>query len=300
MKLSDFLDKTGCDSTLVSDGEFDTLEQCTRIRRKCALTFLENPKYASFLEHPAISCLLCTPDFVKQVPAHIQGIIVTKTPKLAFFKIHNYLADQRKKLPTVIDPSASISPQAYVSPYNVHIGKNVEIHPFAVINENTTIQDNVRICSGTIIGEQGFSAVQDPSGGAFLVHDGGYVLIEEGVEICSGCHIACGMLENDVTTIGAYTKFDALIHIAHGVTIGKNGLLTAGVIIGGNCVIGDYFWAGLNATISNRITIGNHVRVSLGAVVTKDVPDGAIVTGNFAIPHQLFLRNLKASLVENT
>ncbi len=61
-------------------------------------------------------------------------------------------------------------------------------------------------------------------------------------------------------------------------------------------MIGEHFWAGLNATISNRITIGDHARVSLGAVVTKDIPSNTTVSGNFAIEHQRFLHNLKASL----
>ncbi len=201
MKLSDLLSYTGYNCTLISDGNFDALEQCTRIRCKNALTFLENPKFASALEHPDISCIICTPQLTNQIPAHIQGILVTETPKLAFFKIHNYLVDKQEKVPTVIDPSAKISLQAYVAPYNVVIGKNVEIEPFAVINENSTILDQVRICSGTVIGGQGFSTVHDVPDGMFLVHDGGRTLIEEDVEICSNCHIACGMLQNDTTVL---------------------------------------------------------------------------------------------------
>jgi UDP-3-O-[3-hydroxymyristoyl] glucosamine N-acyltransferase len=31
----------------------------------------------------------------------------------------------------------------------------------------------------------------------------------------------------------------------------------------------------------------------MGAVVTKDVQDNEVVTGNFAIPHEQFISNLK-------
>lgn len=51
--------------------------------------------------------------------------------------------------------------------------------------------------------------------------------------------------------------------------------------------------------VSIRITIDDCAWVSLGPVVTKNVPAGEIVTGNFAILHQKFMRNLKASLTEN-
>ncbi|MGN1151821.1 MAG: hypothetical protein ACI4SN_06650 [Lachnospiraceae bacterium] len=57
--------------------------------------------------------------------------------------------------------------------------------------------------------------------------------------------------------------------------------------------VGADSWVGVNATISNRIQVGNHARVSLGSVVTKDVKDGQTVTGNFAIDHTDFINNLK-------
>ena len=159
------------------------------------------------------------------------------------------------------------------------------------------ISDNVRICSGTIVGGQSYTAVNSADGGTFLALDAGSVKIESGVEMCGGCHIACGTLENDCTTIGAFTKLDAMVHVGHGTVIGAHTLIPAGAMISGNCEIGDYVWIGVNATVSNRIIIGDNSRISLGSVVTKNVPDGVTVTGNFAIPHATFLRNLKTSLM---
>jgi len=43
--------------------------------------------------------------------------------------------------------------------------------------------------------------------------------------------------------------------------------------IGYNCYIG------AGATILGPITIGNNVTIAAGAVVTKDVPDNAVVAG---------------------
>lgn len=294
MRLSDIIDKIdGC--SLISDGEFKILEQCTRIRGPHTLTYLENLNYSKYIENENISCLICFPGMQQFFP-NISGLVAADRPKTVFYKIHNYLARNDNKWPTIIDPSVRISPQAWIAPHNVTIGKNVEIQPFVVINENTTIQDNVRICNGTVIGGQSFTSVPDNGDKAFLVQDRGSVLIEEGVEICSACHIACGTLKNDTTTIGAYSKLDAMVHIGHGTVIGRQVLIPAGAMISGNCIVGDHVWIGVNATISNRIVIGNHARVSLGAVVTKDVPEGVTVSGNFAIEHHRFLQNLKQSI----
>ena len=45
-------------------------------------------------------------------------------------------------------------------------------------------------------------------------------------------------------------------------------------------VIGDDVWIGANAVILPDVTIGRHVVVAAGAVVTKDIPDNAIAVGN--------------------
>jgi acetyltransferase-like isoleucine patch superfamily enzyme len=44
-------------------------------------------------------------------------------------------------------------------------------------------------------------------------------------------------------------------------------------------VISDDVWIGANAVILPGVTIGRHVVVAAGAVVTKDVPDNTIVGG---------------------
>ena len=44
-------------------------------------------------------------------------------------------------------------------------------------------------------------------------------------------------------------------------------------------VIGDDVWIGANAVILPGVTIGRHVVVAAGAVVTKDIPDYSLVAG---------------------
>jgi maltose O-acetyltransferase len=44
--------------------------------------------------------------------------------------------------------------------------------------------------------------------------------------------------------------------------------------------IGDDVWIGMRAMIMPGVTIGSHAIVAAGSIVTKDVPDWAIVGGN--------------------
>lgn len=44
--------------------------------------------------------------------------------------------------------------------------------------------------------------------------------------------------------------------------------------------VGDDSWIGANAVITSGVTIGKHVVVAAGSVVTKNVPDFTIVAGN--------------------
>ena len=53
-----------------------------------------------------------------------------------------------------------------------------------------------------------------------------------------------------------------------------------GAVIGGNSQISDYVTIGLNATVLPKIKIEEGAFIGAGAVVTKNIPDYAIITGN--------------------
>lgn len=299
MRLSTMLKEISVPCLLVRDGEFQVMEQCTRIRGTDALTYLDREKFLPALGDLNISCVICKPEFAGKIPEHIKGIIFSDEPKLIFFLLHNAVAAFVEKVPTKIDSSARISPLAYIAPYNVIIGPRVVIDPFVMVGESTEIQEDVRIHEGCTIGSQGFTSVRNGDA-MFLARDLGKVRIDQGVEICAHCDVARGTLLLDTTVLGAYTKLDAKVHIGHGSVLGKRVLVPSGAHIAGNCVIGDDVWIGVNATVSNRIEIGSHARVSLGSVVTKNVSAGQTVTGNFAIDHGRFMQNLKASIASPT
>ena len=44
------------------------------------------------------------------------------------------------------------------------------------------------------------------------------------------------------------------------------------------------------------MSIGTNARANMGAVVTKNVADNESVTGNFAIEHGNFIKNMKENI----
>ena len=288
---------------LVSDGEFRCLAFATETEQTAFLTFLEREKFLPALENPNISCVLTTAELAEWIPAHIQGVFVCERPKASLFEIHNHLADREeyvgKPFPTKIGKNCQISPLAAIGKENVIIGDHVTIDPFVVIQGRVVIGDYVTIRAGTVIGAKGFSFSKDADRNPTPVIDAALVEIQDHVDIFNLVHVAAGVFPWERTVIGAYTKIAEQSHIGHGAHIGSRCMI-ANAKCCGNSRIGDNVWVGPGAVVSNRVRIGSGARVSIGAIATKDVSAGETVTGNFAIPHRTFMRNLKASLAEST
>jgi serine O-acetyltransferase len=96
-------------------------------------------------------------------------------------------------------------------------------------------------------------------------------------------------------TIDQRARIGAGFYVMH-----RSGIFIGPVVIGDNCVlhhnvtigqriaggdhgvprIGHDVWIGPGATISGDITIGDGVTISAGSVVSRSIPDGALVAGN--------------------
>lgn len=68
--------------------------------------------------------------------------------------------------------------------------------------------------------------------------------------------------------------------IGHEGRIGNSVFFGPGVSVAGCVEIGDGAFIGTNATVLPRLKIGQWATVGAGAVVTRDVPDYAVVVGN--------------------
>ena len=277
------------------DGEFNWLGLTAEgYEGKKVLTFLNDEKYYKEIENnESITCIITTDEVAKKIEKNKYGIIISKNAKKDFFDLHNKLVKENfyfTKRDNQISKKTNISEKANIGNYNIIIEDNVTIEADVTIYENVTIKKGSIIKSGTILGADGFQYVKDKED-SIKVEPAGELEITENVIIHNNSVIDKGIFGK--TFIGENTKIYNLVHVAHDSKIGKNVFLTAGVIVCGRVKIGNNSYLGPNCTIKNGLILGENSKVSMGAVVTKDVKDNEVVTGNFAIPHEQFIENLK-------
>ena len=290
MKLSDLNF-----SKVEKDGEFDWLGLTAEdYEGKKVLTFLNDEKYYKEIENnKSITCIVTTDEVAQKIEKDKYGIIISNNPRKDFFELHNKLVKEDfyfTKRDNQISEKAYISEKANIGKYNIIIEDNIIIEAGVTIYENVTIRRGTTIKSGTILGADGFQYVRDREE-IIKVEPAGELEIAENVVIHNNSVIDKGIFGK--TFIGENTKIYNLVHVAHDSKIGKNVFLTAGVIVCGRVKIGDNSYLGPNCTIKNGLFLDKNSKVSMGAVVTKNVKDNEVVTGNFAIPHEQFIKNLK-------
>lgn len=280
---------------LLNEGSFSSLGLAVSKCDEDLLSFIESEKYTKGLGKN-IKCLITTRELGEKLKDSY-GILISENPRMDYFKLHNKLSTmedyKRKDFDTVIGENCEISNLASISKKNVKIGNNVKIEEFVVIRENTLIGDNSIIRAGVVIGGEGYE-YKRVDGIIMNVNHCGGVIIGNNVEIQYNACIDKALYSWDNTIIGDYSKLDNLVHIEHGVKIGKRCLIASRTTFGGRTVIGDDSWVGLGAIISNGLTLGNKVSISLGSVVTKNLDDGTKVSGNFAIKHDKFIDFIKS------
>ena len=101
--------------------------------------------------------------------------------------------------------------------------------------------------------------------------------IKYGITIPYNANIQCGLY------VGHYGG----IVVSSEVTIGKNFNISQGVTVGrrnrgnkkGFPTIGDNVFVGAGAKIIGSVNIGNNVVIGANCVVTRDIPDNAVVVG---------------------
>jgi len=268
------------------------------------ITFLSNPKYAPHVKTTQAAAILVADEV--QTNAHQ---VITEDPYYAFMQTVVLLHGHRQHPHTGISEKADIADSA-------RIGKNCNIHSFAVISSNAVIGDNCQIYSGVFVGPNvtiGSDCVLYPNA---VIYDGchvgdrvivqsnasvgqdgygfathkcehhkipqiGIVVLEDDVEIGFNAVIERGTLDN--TIIGKGSKIGDAVAIGHAAKIGPHCLLVPQAGIAGSVVIGHHCVIGGQVGIVGHIKIGNLVTIGAQAAVINDVPDGATILGAPAI-----------------
>lgn len=291
------------DWQLIRDGEFESLGLCNARAGIPLLTFCGNQKFfETALRNKDISCVMIPLEMAETLTDHQKGVIAVPDLRIDFFSLHNELCGgslaERYRgtfTPTEIGKNCVISEQAAIDPEGVSIGMGTVIEPFVRIHTGTTIGENCIIRSGSVLGGTGLEFIRY-EGGILPVHHQGKLLIGDNVEIQYNCNVSRSLFPWHKTIIGDESKIESLVHIAHGVHIGKRALIAASACIAGSAILGDDVWVGPNATVSSEVRIGDRARVNLGAVAAGNVGKGETVTGNFALPHALFMQEYMDTL----
>ena len=128
----------------------------------------------------------------------------------------------------------------FVNAYGCKIGSNTKIGTFVEIQRNVEIGENCKVSSHTFI--------------------------------CEGVHIGRGVF------IGHNVSF---INDLHPSAVNQDGTMQMNkdwTLV--ETFVGDFSSIGTSSTILGGIKIGQYALIGAGSVVTRDVPDNAVVVGN--------------------
>ena len=208
---------------------------------------------------------------------------------------------------TKIGENTKINPNVYIGA-NVIIGNNCTINANCTILDNSIIGSNVILHSGVVIGSDGYSYVTEEESnlekakkGDFTFNFGrqiqlkitsiGNVIIEDDVEIGSNTCVDSGTIGS--TIIGAGTKIDNLVQVAHNCCIGKDCLIVGQVGFAGSVHMGDRVVIGGQAGFADNIKVGSDVIFGAQCGVHGNIPANSVYFGTPAVPFKDYLKNEK-------
>lgn len=242
-----------------------------------------------------LAAVITTPSLAERLDGRL-GVAVADEPDAAHAEVHARLAAVREAelaaRPTEIHPTARIDDSATIASHGVTIEAGVWIGPGCVVAPGSVLEAEVALHACAIIGVAGFQAVRI-GGRQRIAPQLGGVRLKQGVELLAHVTVARASFGGE-TEIGEETLADCHVYIAHDCRIGRRVQLCAHANVMGRVEIGEEAYIGPSAVIVNGARIGARAKVTMGAVVTRDVAPDAVVSGNFAIDHARFLDHLRA------
>ena len=287
------------------------------------LTFIRDARYAAHWPASRASAAIVTRGIA--VPGHdpaARALLLVPDADLALITILGKLQPPSAPTPpgvhpsAIVDPSATIAPSAHVGPLciigpgcsiadhavlkarvtlgsGVVIGAHATIHPGAVLYDRVHLGHHVVVHANAVIGADGFGFRPDPSGrGLVKIPHAGSVQIHDHAEIGACTTIDRGKLGD--TVIGAGTKLDNQVQIAHNVRVGRHCAIAAQTGIAGSVTIGDGVLMGGHCGIADNLTIGSGARLGGYAAVMDHIAPSATFLGYPAVPSRDFFRQISA------
>lgn len=276
------------------------------------LTFVDDDRHLpAWHASPAAAAVVSA-----TVPVNGRPLIRVRDPLMAFAAIAQKLRGLNDDTGPRIDPSAHIHPTALVAsdaevgPFAVigadavvgartvihagvavgrrcRLGADVVLHPHVVLYDDCTLGDRVIVHANSVLGADGFG-YRTQGGRHVKVPQLGTVEVDNDVEIG-----ACTTIDRGTfgpTRIGAGTKIDNLVMVAHNCQIGKHNLFVSQVGIAGSTSTGDYVVMAGQVGVADHLHIGDRAMLGAKAGVHKDVAPGSRMLGAPATPDREQMR----------
>jgi UDP-3-O-[3-hydroxymyristoyl] glucosamine N-acyltransferase len=312
LKLRDLAERLDC--RLEGDGDLEiTGVAGIEDAAPGQLTFFTNPKYGRELRQTRASAVILG----ERAEAAPCAMLRARHPYLTFARAVELFADPWRPAEGIhrfacVDDGVQLGPGASVGPFavigegarvgartivhpHVTIGRGAQIGDDCVLHARVSIREGVRIGhrvvlqDGVVIGSDGFGFAPRPDGSHHKIPQIGGVIIEDDVEV--GANTTIDRPAVGETRIGAGTKIDNLVQIAHGVTVGRNVLLAAQVGVAGSTTLED------SVTLAGQVGVAGHLTIGRGVVATaqtgipNSVEPGAFISGYPAIPNREWLKS---------
>lgn len=255
------------------------------------LSFFGNEKYLPALRQTRATAVLVPAAVPPGFAEMIQGpaLIAVANPSHAFAQVMEKATPPAPAFQPGFHPTAVVDPSAACDPHHVclgphtvveagaaigagttigaggfvgrgaRIGQNTFLHPRVSILDHCVVGDRVILHSGVVIGSDGFG-FEHIGGRREKIAQTGLVQIDDDVEI--GANTCVDRARFGKTCIGAGTKIDNLVQIAHNVVIGKNCVIAAQTGVAGSTRLHD------GVILAAQVGVAGHLELHSGVIVT--------------------------------
>lgn len=279
------------------------------------VSFLDNRRYAGFLEQTKAGAVILLPEFADKVPQGCVALPVAE-PYVGWAKVAALFYPFPVPKPgvhasAVIDPAARIDPSVEIAPgvvieagveigagtsigalthvaSGVIIGRDCRIHAQVTLS-HAVLGDRVVVYPGARIGQDGFGFAMSKTR-FYPVPQLGRVLIGDGVEIGANTTIDRGSAQD--TIIGPGVHIDNLVQIGHNVKIGAHSVVIAQAGISGSTQIGQGVMVAAQAGLTGHLTVGDKARIGAQSGVMQNLDAGEEVMGSPAQTLKTYLREV--------
>ena len=250
--------------------------------------FGETPMPAILCEDPAFAVAKVLARFAPPVPQPALGVhptaVVAESARLG--------RDVRLGPHVVVGAGARIGDRSvlhagvYVGDAST-LGSDCVLWPGVVVRERCTLGNRVTLHPNVTVGADGFGYHFRESGHHKIPQTG---TVEIGDDVEVGASSCIDRAKFGVTRIGAGTKIDNLVQIAHNVQIGAHCVIVAQCGIAGSTRLGQLVVLGGQVGVRDHLTLGDGLRAAACCCISKDFPAATVVNGIPAVENHQYLR----------